>query len=228
MQPSTQSDRPRTQAERSALAEHRLFEASIDLLIEGGISGATLKAIGERAGYSRGLATHHFGSKNGVLKNVVKTASQLWSQELDRTVGSLTGLAALCAAPDAHYRVIRNNPRHVRAMYILWFASIDPSADYQPNVADFHRSQREGVVRWVEEGQQNGEIRMDVDGQRVGEQYLATLLGITHQWLVNPRLPLQSMHRTFKQNLRSLLAAGVEPATPASKAPASKPNTRNV
>ncbi len=46
----------RTQAERSAIAESRMVRAAIDLINSVGVAGATLKAIGEQAGYSRGLA----------------------------------------------------------------------------------------------------------------------------------------------------------------------------
>ena len=42
-------NRPRTQAERTALAEDRMIGAAIELLNTVGIEGATLKAIGEKA-----------------------------------------------------------------------------------------------------------------------------------------------------------------------------------
>ena len=64
------SEQPRTQAERTALAESSMIMAAIDLLNSVGIQGTTLVAIGERSGYSRGLASHHFGSKSGLLQCV--------------------------------------------------------------------------------------------------------------------------------------------------------------
>ena len=55
--------RPRTQAERTALSDRRMLEAAIRLIIERGTAGTTLREIGERAGYSRGLASYRFGNK---------------------------------------------------------------------------------------------------------------------------------------------------------------------
>jgi AcrR family transcriptional regulator len=49
-----------------------MVRAAIDLLNTAGIQGTTLVAIGERSGYSRGLATHHFGSKAGLFRTVLK------------------------------------------------------------------------------------------------------------------------------------------------------------
>ena len=46
----------RTQAERTALSDARMFDAAMQLIVEQGTHATTLKAVGERAGYSRGLA----------------------------------------------------------------------------------------------------------------------------------------------------------------------------
>jgi AcrR family transcriptional regulator len=51
-----------TQAERTALSDQRMFDAAIKLISQHGTQGTTLKAIGELAGYSRGLANSRFGS----------------------------------------------------------------------------------------------------------------------------------------------------------------------
>ncbi len=39
-----------------------MLAAAIDLILEHGTDKTTLDAIGEKAGYSRGLATYLFGS----------------------------------------------------------------------------------------------------------------------------------------------------------------------
>ena len=54
------------QAERSAQSDKKMFEAAIELINERGTAKTTLKDIGEHAGYSRGLASYRFGSKDGL------------------------------------------------------------------------------------------------------------------------------------------------------------------
>ena len=157
----------RRQADRSALSDRLLTEAAIDLLVESGVHGTTLQAVGERAGYSRALATHRFGSKAGLFGQVLKDASADWLERMQKAVGKLTGADALCAATDATYRFIRERPNEVRAMYLLWFQSIDPGAVYRSNLANVHRAQRQDVAEWILAGQANGEVNQAVNRHRL-------------------------------------------------------------
>ena len=61
-----------TQAERTAISDRAMLDAAIELVLEFGTEKTTLAMIGERAGYSRGLATYRFGSKTGLFKAVIR------------------------------------------------------------------------------------------------------------------------------------------------------------
>ncbi len=195
------SGRRRTQAERSALAGQRMTEAAIELLNERGIGGATLKAIGEKAGYSRGLATHHFGSKAGLFRMVLKRVSAIWVEQLDKHVGSKTGLEALRMGLTAHYRFVRGYPRHVFAMQVLHFSSLDPGSGFRPNVAEYLRGQRKVAARWVAEGQEEGAIRSNLDPVRFAEQYVGTIAGLLSQWQMSSGLSLKRMYQEYESYL---------------------------
>jgi len=201
-------NRPRTQAERTALAEDRMIGAAIELLNTVGIEGATLKAIGEKAGYSRGLATHHFGTKAGLFRKLLREVSASWVRALQDKVSGKTGLEALEAANEAHLHHVLEHPDHLRAMYILWFGSLDPGSDFKPNLSGFMRLQRESMANWVRGGQEAGEIRPDIHPARAGEQLYATTIGINHQWLVDPSLNLKTAYREMKENMLRWLKAG--------------------
>lgn len=196
-----------TQVERTAIAEEKMVNATIDLLNTAGLAGTTLIAIGDRAGYSRGLASHHFGTKSGLFRKVLKYITAVWSIELDDRVAGKTGLKAILGALDAHRDHIRDYPQHARAMYILWTGSFDPASEFKPNVAEFHRLQRETAAAWVAGGQKTGEIRRNVNPEGFGEQFYASLLGINYQWLVNPEIDINSSIELLKQNIVALLRA---------------------
>ncbi len=202
---TTNGDRPKTQAERTALAERKMIDAAVDLLNHSGIQGTTLKAIGDRAGYSRGLATHHFGTKAALFRKLLREVSAAFVRELENRVGQLTGLEAFDAANDAHLQHILNRPDHLRAMYILWFGSMDPGSGFKPNLSGFMHRQRESMAHWIRGGQQAGEIRPEIDADRMAEQLYAALIGINHQWLVDPALDLPRAYRDLKRNTRQLL-----------------------
>jgi AcrR family transcriptional regulator len=192
----------RRQADRVALSDRRLMDAAIELIVKVGINGTTLQAVGELAGYSRGLATHRFGSKAGLFGKVLQEASVDWLDRVQVAVGERVGVDALMAATDAAEVFIRERPEEVRAMYLLWFLSIDPSADYKSNIAIVHKAQRRDVAQWVKAGQTAGTVDPDLDPMRVAEQYAASMAGIIYQWLANSKMPLSSMFRQLKADLK--------------------------
>jgi len=192
----------RRQADRVALSDRRLLDAAIELIVKVGINGTTLQAVGELAGYSRGLATHRFGSKAGLFGKVLQEASVDWLNRVQTAVGDRVGIDALMAATDAAEVFIRERPEEVRAMYLLWFLSIDPSADYKSNIAIVHKAQRRDVGEWVRAGQAAGTVDPGVDPARVAEQYAASMAGIIYQWLANSQMPLSTMFNQLKIDLR--------------------------
>lgn len=210
--PQTASDRktseqPRTQAERTALAESSMINAAIELLNTVGIQGTTLVAIGERSGYSRGLTSHHFGSKAALFRMVLRQMTAVWTEELLKNLEGKTGLQAFSIAIDTHLAHVLRHPDYIRASFILWGAALDPSSEFKPNVAEFMRIQRESVAVWVRGGQSLGEIKADIKPDRIGEQYYGALIGINHQWLVSPDFDLRSAYQDFKLNMLRLLSA---------------------
>lgn len=196
----------RTQAERTALAHSSMVEAAIELLNTAGIQGTTLVAIGDKAGYSRGLATHHFGSKAGLFRMVLKEISAAWNSDLSRQLRGKTGLQAIVTAIDSHLAFALRHPEYIRAQNMLWGAAMDPSSEFKPNVAEFMRIQRESVAAWIRGGQALGEIQEYIDPRRVAEQYYGGLIGINSQWLVSPDFDLAAAYEDFKSNLVRLLS----------------------
>jgi AcrR family transcriptional regulator len=202
--------RRRRQAERVALSDRRLTDAAIALLNERGTAGTTLQAIGARAGYSRGLVTHRFGSKAGLFKHVLHDVAQSWRERLDAAVDARTGTEAICAAADALRRFMSDEPERLRAMYMLWFLSIDPSAEYRANVAEALSIQRADVARWVREGQARGEVHRDVSPVRFAEQFCATTYGIVYQWLFGRDVSHERMYRQFIGEIRARLEPAID------------------
>jgi AcrR family transcriptional regulator len=103
------------QTERTELSEQKLMEAAIELLVKTGIQNTTLQEVGLRAGYSRGLATHRFGSKAGLFAHVLKIASADWLTRVQSAVGARVGADALVAATDAAHEFIRDRTDEVHA-----------------------------------------------------------------------------------------------------------------
>lgn len=205
MMSNSEPEQPLTQAERTALAETRMVRAAIELLNEAGIKGTTLVAIGERSGYSRGLASHHFGTKAALFRTVLKRISAAWSSKLNQALAGRTGLDAIGTAIDIHLAHVLQHPEYIRAQYILWGEAIDPSSEFKPNVAEFMQIQRESVAAWIADGQERGEISPELDPERLAEQYYGALVGINQQWQVSPDFDLPAAYADFKRSFLRLL-----------------------
>ncbi len=183
-----------------------MLAAAIALIIERGQEGTTLAAIGERAGYSRGLVTHRFGSKAHLFAHVHDTVMAEWIRRVKDAVGDQTGASALKRVVDALYGFIAEEPDEIRAMYLLRYASIDPGADFRANVAKAHLAQQRDVQRWIEAGQKDGSVHSWVNASLAAELFCAAVDGIIYRWLVNPAIATEALHKLLKRELARTLS----------------------
>lgn len=197
----------RRQQDRTALSDARMTKAAIDLLVHVGVARTTLAAIGSSAGYSRGLVTHRFGSKSGLLAHVVGYLSAEWRVRLSAAVGRRTGLAAIRSAIDALAAMMQEAPDSLRVMYLLWYQSLDPGAEFRANVAAVHEAQRRDLAEWVRQGQASGEIQADIDPKRAAMMLAASIAGMVFHWVVMPEIPVADMYRQLNKDTILLLAA---------------------
>jgi AcrR family transcriptional regulator len=195
----------RTQEERTAVSDRFMTEAAIALLLQRGIAGTTLAAIGERAGYSRGLVTHRFGSKASLLAHIHATVARHWLERVQAEVGSATGIAALERVVTALYRFTLEAPEELRVIYQLRFTSIDAAAEYRANVAKVHLVQRGDAQRWIEAGQAAGEIATQIDAGLAAELFCCTADGLVYRWLVDRDLPLKALYDQWRLTIRESL-----------------------
>jgi TetR/AcrR family transcriptional regulator, transcriptional repressor of bet genes len=86
----TLSEAPRFRRFAAEKRAAMLVRAGLDCLADGGITAFTVDKICARAGASRGLIAHHFGSKDGLLAAVYEAAYGPMLSKIDPGVGTLT------------------------------------------------------------------------------------------------------------------------------------------
>jgi AcrR family transcriptional regulator len=203
-------ERPRlTQGERTALSDARMFEAAMHLIVEHGTHNTTLKEVGERAGYSRGLASNRFGSKETLFGFLVRDFNEKWAAELRRFVGKNTGLAAIEGALDAVEFFLLNRTKQMQAMYILWFESISSYPLVRRRLAANHIAYRKDTARWLAQAIRDGEVRPGVDPESFAVEFSAFIFGLVYQWLANPSaINLHTLMQHYRDNtIRTLRRA---------------------
>jgi len=192
----------RTQAERTARSDSQMLDTAIKLICEYGTGRTTLKAVGETAGFSRGLAGSRFGSKEGLMIFVVLSVSREWLADLTAVTRGKVGLDAIDAATDAHYKFCVDAPDHVRAFYTLWFESIGPQSEVKAVIEKIHERRRQDVEHWINEGIKSGQISADVDAAAIALQFCANIIGIVYQWLImgDAHKEIKSLHIQLKRS----------------------------
>lgn len=181
------SAKRRTQAERTALSDSRMYDAAIELICETGTHNTTLKDVGERAGYSRGLASNRFGSKETLFANLIQNFNARWVVELERHLDGRTGLDAIFAALESVEDFLIEQSRYMKAMYILWYEAIGSHSEVRAQLEEHHRAYRRDVSRWVEQGISDGSILPRTDLDRFAVQFCSFIFGTIYQWLVAPQ-----------------------------------------
>jgi len=197
----------RTQAERSDQSGRRLLDATANVVAEKGVSAATFEAIGRRAGYSRGLATQRFGSKQGLIEALIADLHEQQEAMLAaHHVGELSGLEALLEYVDLYLRHLRDWAA-TRAYFMLLAGAVADASDLRAAFERSHDRVRGKLVKLIARGQAAGDLRREVDADSAALMVGSLLLGVSIQWLVDPATDLDAIRRTSLQTLRLALAA---------------------
>src|ERR1700759_3098123 len=203
-----------TQLERTALSDARMADAAIALICERGAAATTLKDVGLRAGYSRGLASYRFGSKEGLWAFLIHAIGEEWLTELQRAVAGTTGLETIHAAVDAHCRFRLESSERIRAFYVLWFESIGPDPSLRTVIMGAHARRQRDVEAWITSGIEADTVRAAVALRAVAEQFCAAVIGIVYTWLLAP-LAANEVHRLhdgLKQQMTEALGLPITAA----------------
>ncbi|MCP4430114.1 MAG: TetR/AcrR family transcriptional regulator [Gammaproteobacteria bacterium] len=197
----------KTHAERTELSDSLMLDACISLIVDQGTENTTLKAVGERAGYSRGLAGARFKSKNGLFCFVIKRVADQWRSEIEALIQHRIGYDAICAAIDAHHEFCLKTPKSFRAFYILWFESIGHDSDISRVIVNIHERRYSDVTRWIELAVEDNQLSANINAASAARYFLTSMSGIIYQWLINPRLEdeISLLHQQLKETMRVML-----------------------
>ncbi len=198
-----------TQAERTALSDNRMFHAALALISEQGAHRTTLKDICEAAGYSRGLASYRYGSKEVFLREVMGHFNKGWERHLRRHLVGKRGYDAFIAAMGALEDYLTQEREHMRGVYLIWYEAIGGDNDVRAQLQENHAVYRRDCARWVRDGIADGSIDSQVDPSAFAMLYCSFVFGTIYQWLVDPdAMDIPELFAHFRQMAKRLLQPG--------------------
>jgi AcrR family transcriptional regulator len=199
----------RTQQQRRDQAEAAFLTAAAELVVEEGVHSLTLARVGERAGYSRGLVTHYFGSKQTLLQRLAYATQSGFVPGLD---GMPPGLDRLLRLIDGYVGALGQLRMPNRAFLLLW-AEAATAADLARIFRERDEAFRADLREDVDAGIAGGTIRPDAAAEETAVAVLAQLRGIGLQRLVDsPAVDTERLRRSVTEYWRLALAVRQPPA----------------
>jgi AcrR family transcriptional regulator len=190
-QPRKPGEVRQTQAERRRRSEGRIINAALEVIAARGVSRMTLAEVGERAGYSRGLAAHLFGTKAHLLRECVRRMNaDHWMTGLP-PAGPDSGLAELRTSVRRWFREISGKKPFTRAYYaLIQEANCESSDEYWPDLCAVVREMilggQQRYADYIRAAVVRGEAAADLDPEMEALLLHAAIRGVGLQWLIRP------------------------------------------
>lgn len=192
------SSRP-LREQRRAEAEHRLLVAAAELVGEVGPSNVTLAVVGERAGYSRGLATHHFGSKGALMDRLVEVVSHQLLEDFahaptgDSLADELLGLTRV------YFESVGGLAPLARARLALWATAVASPTDDGTMMLIADRAFRREIEQRVGRRIATGEAPAATDPAALATVLVAMLRGVALQYVFDDEVDIAAARNEIER-----------------------------
>ena len=171
--------------ERRTQTRDRLLDAAVEVFNRLGYVGASLEAVADAAGYTKGAVYSNFVTKAELFRAVMErtqggraAASEtlLRDRSLGEFIDLMGGLIADQAANEASFDLLTVE---------FWLAAMrDPAL--RAELADGYRTMRESLAPIIERGLQADGVRSGFDGSELATLVSAIGTGILLQYYLEP------------------------------------------
>ncbi|WP_225934629.1 MULTISPECIES: TetR/AcrR family transcriptional regulator [unclassified Cupriavidus] len=169
----------RTQEQRREESVGRMVQAAIDLISEKGLAGLTMNEVGIKAGYSRGLAHNHFGTKEKLLEECLEQLSRDFNAERKKDGHDTRGIHGIHSLVDAYTQRPEDAVKRIRAMFFIVLDSSVVDSPLYGFVHDYNEKNLAYVEFKLIEAKGLGQIREDVETRSAALIIMSLLRGIS-------------------------------------------------
>ncbi|MBI1238020.1 MAG: TetR family transcriptional regulator [Alphaproteobacteria bacterium] len=199
--------RARRQAERRAQSDAELLSAAAAVIAEEGYAAATFDRIGARSGYSRGLASQRFGSKDGLIAALIARLHEGFDALLaDIEHVPANGLEALLMRVDLFFRSLPE-AAELRAYFVMFAGVVGDLSEQRSAFAASHQIAKARFAEQIAAGQADGSIAADLNVDATAIMVGSVQLGASLQYLADPKTDLDALRlatlRALKRGLKA-------------------------
>jgi AcrR family transcriptional regulator len=197
--------RAKSSTSRGGRSRAAILKAAVPLFARFGYRGAPLAAVADAAQMTQPGLLHHFPSKQNLLLAVLE------ERDLDAKrrahggfyAGSHTTLNALRDLVEYN----ATTPELVQLFTVLVGESVSTDHPAHTYFVDRYASLRHNLTRALQQGQETGDFRQDIDISEVASLILATMDGLQIQWLLDHDQAMPPRFALFLDSLTQYLAA---------------------
>jgi len=178
----------RTQAERTSASDKAMLDAGVRLIAAQGSARTTLVQIGKESGFSGGLVSDRFGSKNGFLLAVAQHILDQWTERMSQPANSRRdGLDYLERHTGMYLKAVLSQSELLVAQYRLMNESYSGQEELRPFFQKFDKQVRRAVVEGLTQGVEAGDIDAAIDLDAFSAIFVGMLRGLAVQHFINRR-----------------------------------------
>lgn len=133
-----------------------IFEAARRVISRDGLEAATVRAISKEAGYSTGVLTRYFASKDDVIEGALRVATDRFHSTIEK-FEDLRGLQAVRALLRAEHEQVDDGRADTKVWIVFWSQAV-VSAKLRSINGTLYRRWRSVVERHLVEAMTDGEL----------------------------------------------------------------------
>ena len=162
-----------------------ILDAAEEAFLAEGFDKTSTAAIARRAGVTKSLIHHHFGSKDGLWDEVkVRRFSRYAEQQMALLEQQEPSAELLRESMKMYFRFLRANPQLVRLMAWMFLEQ-----DEDEECADLDRELTRAGIEKIRLSQERGDLRRDLNPGFI----LFTFIGIAQHWYQDKRWMLDKI-----------------------------------
>jgi AcrR family transcriptional regulator len=177
----------------------QILDVAEELFANAGYNATSLAQVAEGVGITQPAVLYHFPSKDALLLGLLNERDE---PALDDTCEGLAVIDALAEL----FRKSLTSPQLVRLFTVILTEGLAPDHPAHLFVRDRYEEAHDDILRRLKQGLEFGEIQPDADIASATSLAMATMDGLSIQWLLDPSLDVASTFERFVARLRADLA----------------------
>lgn len=161
-----------------------IINAATELINQGGIQQLTTKALAKKMGFSEPAIYRHFKNKTDILSSVLNYFGMGLKTKMTELIQSEDkGIEKLKQIIDFQFEHFSNHPAIV--MVIFAETSFQYEEKLSISVLNILTNKKERVESIIQQGQQDGSIRSDVNANQLASVFMGSMRFTILQWRLN-------------------------------------------